>query len=148
MSDLEKTRADYERVYGTRPAEALMMLPRPSRHSGYQGCRIENSKIVFEFSTPKQLDDVYDLVEMQFRNRLSRKISFEGNKGTIRIFISDYAEERGEYLTAAMDLDNYFRGQEADIRLKAEHSLCRRGENWRNPELVAQEIKKMMESKR
>lgn len=143
---LHKTRSEYANIYGqTVPAyEYNMVSPIPIRQSfpGYKGCRIEGSKIFFEFSTPQDFDAAFRLIVMQFRNRLSRKISFTLGLDYMSIPISDYPEERGEYLTTMIDLDNYFRGNGASAKLKAEYNLYRKGKDWRNSELVEQEIQR------
>ncbi len=143
-------RSEYVKVYGkTVPAYKYAMIFRPFRKAfhGYKGCRLESSNIIFEFSKEQDCETAYHIIEMQFRNRLSHKISFACSRTDIRIFINDFIDERGEYLTTMIDLDNYFRGKDATVKLKAECNLYREGKDWRNPVLVDEEIKKMYESK-
>jgi len=146
---LEKIRSEYVNKYGeTTPAYYCDMVFSVLQHQpvpGYKGCRIEDSKIIFEFSDPNTSSAYIRLIDIQFRNRLSRKISYASSENDISVFISDFIEERGEYLTTAIDLDNYFRGKGATLKLRAEYNLYQAHKDWRNSELVEQEIKKIYE---
>ena len=74
----------------------------------YKGCSLSSDEITFMFATPLS-GDINNLIEMQFRNRLSRKIAFMTDDCKLTVFISNNPEERSEYLTSAMILDTYFR---------------------------------------
>lgn len=144
METLQTIRAAYERIYGkTAPCCADMIFGHHefSDTENYLGCELEGNQIRFRFS-PKAQEHWHD-IEMHFRNRLSRKISFAMGDEVTTVYISDFMEERAEYLTAAMDLDNYFRGKEPSLRLQAEYRLYCQDKDWRNADLLRQEMSKM-----
>lgn len=151
MAKLNEIRAEYVKTYGeSRPADNdLISTSSVFRFdtSLYCGCKIEKENICFEFKSSGfwEQNDTYQKIEHHFRNRLSRKISFQTGNTAMTVFVSDFYEERGEYLNAAMDLDNYFRGGQPSSRLIAENRLYRKGLNWRDTQLVEQEIKKIHE---
>lgn len=145
METLQTIRAAYEKVYGkTAPCcNSDMVFGRQgfSDTENYLGCELEGNKICFRFS-PKAQEHWHD-IEMNFRNRLGRKIGFTIGDEVTMVDISDFMEERAEYLTAAMDLDNYFRGKEPSLRLQAEYRLYCQDKDWRNADLLRQEMSKM-----
>lgn len=151
MATLNEIRAEYVFNYGeTCPADCDLISTSSAfgfDTSLYLGCQIEKGKICFEFKSSGfwEQNEIFSLIENHFRNRLSRKISLQMEDRAMTIFVSEYLEERGEYLNAAMDLDNYFRGGQPSNRLMAEHRLHMKNMNWRDPELVEQEIKKIYE---
>ena len=145
METLQTIRAAYEKVYGkTAPCydpDKAFGRDKFSDSENYLGCTLEENKIIFRFS-PQAQEHWHD-IEMNFRNRLSRKISFAMGDEVTTVYISNSMEERAEYLTAAMDLDNYFRGKEPSLRLKAEYRLYCQDKDWRNTDLVHQEMAQM-----
>ncbi len=148
METLKQIRENYERVYGkTCPvAEFSMLQPKYIHYiPEYKGCSLSGNKITFMFAAPLS-GDINNLIEMQFRNRLSRKITFLSGESKLTVFISDNPEERGEYLTSAMILDTYFRREKPSTRTIAEYRVFAAGKDWRNPALVEQELKKIYES--
>ena len=111
METLKQIRENYERVYGkTCPVAEFSMIQLKQVYDipEYKGCRLSGDEITFMFAAPLPAT-VNDLIEMQFRNRLSRKIAFMTDDCKLTVFISNNPEERGEYLTSAMILDTYFR---------------------------------------
>ena len=111
MENLQQIRENYEKVYGrTSPVAEVCILQ--SRYiydmPEYKGCHLSGDEITFMFTAPLSVD-LDGLIEMQFRNRLSRKIAFMTDDCKLTVFISNNPEERSEYLTSAMILDTYFR---------------------------------------
>ena len=148
MENLQQIRENYERVYGrTCPVAEFSMLQPKQVYDilEYKGCSLSGDEITFMFAAPLPTT-VNDLIEMQFRNRLSRKIAFMTDDCKLTVFISDNPEERGEYLTSAMILDTYFRREKPSARTIAEYRVFSAGKDWRNPALVEQELKKIYES--
>ena len=138
MSKVEEC-AKYERMYG-----ATVPLPYGTDRKcstqlkiAYSGCCIENEKITFSFSPSSVLYDEFQRIEMVFRNRLGRKISYLSSYDYISILLNpEDVEEAGQYMTAALILDNYYRGKEQAAYQKAEYKAFRMGEDWRSPSVV------------
>lgn len=143
MEKFNEIHQNYERIYGKTSPCDFSILTKKQTPEQYRGCKIEDSKIVFQFASEAYCEEVWSIIENNFRNRLCQKISFILNSFTVSVFISDNLEERGEYLTAAMDLDAYFHGQAASPRLVAELSLFDRDWDWRNRFLVQEEMRSM-----
>ena len=145
METLKEIRKNYVKIYGqTSPCyEADMVIGRQKfvDVENYLGCTLKGDRILFSFS-PKACEHWHE-IEMHFRNRLSRKISFSMGSCVTEVFVSGWPEELGEFLTAAMDLDNYFRGNPPAPRLVAEYRLYIQEQDWRNPELVKEEMAKL-----
>ena len=139
MSNKIEERSKYERVYG-----ATCPLPYGTDgkcsvrvKTAYGGCSIESEKITFSFTNSSIFDDEFSRIEMVFRNRLGRKISFHSSTEWISVWVnpSDF-EEAGQYLTAAFILDNYYRGKEQSAYQKAENIAFKKGFDWRRASIV------------
>lgn len=133
LTDVQK---NYEQRYGKTAPAIYKMISASMPNSAYKGCCIEDGKIVFKFHPQSGKDIAWEEIETHFRNRLCRKISFELSSFEMKIWLSERPEELGEYLTAATDLDRYFRGKKADARRIAEYHLYHQDKDWHNPKLV------------
>ena len=139
MLNKKEERARYERIYGATCPLPYGTDGECSRviKSSYNGCRIESERITFSFSPLSVLDDEFHRIEMVFRNRLGRKISFQSSYDYFSVWVnpSDF-EEAGQYLTAAFILDNYYRGREQSAYQKAENIAFKKGFYWRRASIV------------
>lgn len=136
--ELDKIRQEYVKVYGeSRPCCFLYS----SFSSGkFLGAKKNDDGVCFNFT---YLDDnAFHILEMQFRNRLSRKISFAVSDTCFSIRFDSFAEEEvREVKRAIVDLVRFFSGRQMSFRLKAEISLHWKNLNWRDKQLVAREMR-------
>lgn len=141
IMNLEKTRREYVAVYGeTCPCSFLF---KPFFPDNFQGIKFGKKEIRFYFK--KLSNDLSDLLEIQFRNRLSRKISFVVNEADnyFGFALDMFAKkEKDEIARTIGDLKRYFLGAPMSPRLMAEISLHRKGLDWRDEKLIMQEIGK------
>lgn len=137
MNNLEETRRHYVDVYGeTSPCFFLYLSSSPKNFLG-----VENNGNEVKFNFVYLDNDAFRILEMQFRNRISRKISFSVFETFFSIRFDSFAEEEQEEVNRTIeDLKRFFSGQEMSPRLKAEISLQRRKLDWRDEKLVAQEM--------
>lgn len=134
---LEKIRREYVKVYGENcPCCFLYQSLSPKK---FLGIKKNGNEVRFNFT---YLDnDAFHILEMQFRNRLSRKISFSVSDTFFAIRFDSFAEEeQREVKCTILDLARFFSGKEMSPLLKAEISLYRKKLDWRNKKLVAREI--------
>lgn len=133
----------YAYIYGTEPCSPLIFLQESRYAENFDGVTINGHNIEFKFHGLDfwQENDVYNDIEMHFRRRLCRKISFMMGNNSITVMMSDDPEEREDYLTAKADLESYLTGGTSHReRLRAEYSLHQKGFNWRDKSLVEAEI--------
>lgn len=137
MTNLEKVRQDYVKVYGE--SSPCCFLYQSFSPKIFLGAKKNDGGVCFNFT---YLDnDAFHILEMQFRNRLSRKISFAVSDTFFSIRFDSFAEEElCEVKRAILDLVRFFSGRQMSSRLKAEISLHRKKLNWRDEKLVAREI--------
>lgn len=138
--DKKEMRAEYERVYGkTAPISCEMFYNLSSEElkRSYKGCQIQKSTIIFEFDTEKAMDMVGHDIEMMFRNRLGRKISFSFGSKSFTVFLNPSdIEETGQYLTATTCLDRWLKGVPQDEYRQLEYKAYLAQEDWLNPDVV------------
>lgn len=133
----------YAYIYGTEPCSPLIFLQESRYAENFDGVTINGHNIEFKFHGLDfwQENDVYNDIEMHFRRRLCRKISFMMGDNSITVMMSDDPEEREDYLTAKADLESYLTGGTSHReRLRAEYNLYQKGFNWRDKSLVEAEI--------
>lgn len=137
MINLEKVRQDYVKVYGE--SNPCCFLYQSFSPKNFLGVKKNGDEICFNFTYLD--DDAFHVLEMQFRNRLSRKISYVVADSFFSIRFRSFAEEElCEVKRAILDLARFFSGRQMSPRLKAEISLHRKKLNWRDEKLVAREI--------
>ncbi len=131
----------YVNVYGTRPCH-LAMTMLYAKTGNFLELRKDADGIEFVF---RRLDvSDHNLLEMQFRNRLSCKMPCSFSAKSFKILTHNMDDqERSEAELTAEDLVRYFKHEPMLPRLQAEVNLHRQKLDWRNPELVAQEIKRL-----
>lgn len=133
----------YAYIYGTEPCSPLIFLQESRYAENFDGVTINGHNIEFKFHGLDfwQENDVYNDIEMHFRRRLCRKISFMTEHNRFVVIMHDDPEEREDYLTAKSDLESYFSGGTThQPRLRAEYSLYQKGKNWRDKALVEAEM--------
>lgn len=133
----------YAYIYGTEPCSPLIFLQESRYAENFDGVTINGHNIEFKFHGLDfwQENDVYNDIEMHFRRRLCRKISFMMGDNSITVMMSDDPEEREDYLTAKADLESYLTGGTSHReRLHAEYNLHQKGFNWRDKSLVEAEM--------
>lgn len=134
---LDQVRRDYVKVYGEGSPCCFLYRTFPPKN--FLGVENNGDEILFRFVDLD--DDAFYILETQFRNRLSRKISFSVGETFFTINLSSFAEEEQDEVKCAIeDLNRFFSGQEMSPRLKAEVSLHCKKLDWRDEKLVAQEM--------
>ncbi|MBQ8784826.1 MAG: hypothetical protein IJZ59_02155 [Alphaproteobacteria bacterium] len=142
MKENDTSRA-YAHVYGSEPCSPMIYLRESPYAENFDGVTQKGNDIEFKFRGLDfwQSNSVFDFIEMHFRRRLCRKISFMTGHNRIVIMMNDDPEEREDYLTAKSDLESYFSGGTMhQSRLCAEYSLYQKGKNWRDKALVEAEM--------
>ena len=138
----DKIHQDYVKIYGEpRPCYFLYKSFQPEN---FRGVKREGTRVRFDFAKPVSfIFGELDVLEMQFRNRLVRKISFSVSDTSFAVDKTSFAEEEQEELELTIaDLERFFSGKPMSSRLKAEISLYRKKLNWRDAALVASEMAK------